>query len=384
MTKSIVTVRENHHKAFELLTSRREISRVEIAKELDVSLQTAMKIMQYFTDYGIAECIGEGNSSLGRKPQLYAFKPNSVYILACLHEGDTIRVGVLDATCKLLVEETEEIHGGMHEWLVEQPCGIAERLLKTLKEEGRGAKRILGAGLCLPGVVDDVRNEISFAPSFQLNSSYYIGDMLKVTEERLGVPVFVENDVNSAVYGEFRHTGSANLAFITLGAGAGMGMVLDGNLRRGPEFSAGEIGYMPIPDEFVPGQWRAAEELVGLEALRRRFGFERHFGITAMNPETRETMLNMISKVLAHIISSSAAMVNITEFVLGGLTVEALGDVLIKETQQKTDKISPFKVTIRAQSAPSPALIGAAQKVLDKRTGALMALDGQKTVGLSS
>jgi len=377
MSNSISAVRENYQKAFELLTSRQEISRVEISKELGVSLQTAMKIMQYFTDYGLAECVGEGNGNLGRKPQLYAFKPDSACIFAAVHEGNIVRVGVLDAACRLLAEETEEIHGGLYDWLVEQPCGIAERLLKGLAEQGRTARRRIGIGLSLPGVVDDVRNEISFAPSFALSSSYHVGDLIKETEERLGVPAYIENDVNSAVYGEFSCTGSANLAFISLGTGVGMGIVLDGKLRRGPAFSAGEIAFMPIADELTPGQWRGAEELVGLESLRRRFGFDRHFGISGMKDETREAMTGMISNVLAHIISAAAALVNIPEFVLGGLTVEILGDSLIEETRRKVNQLSPFNAVIRGQSVPSPALIGAAKKVLDMRIGALMALDSR-------
>jgi len=378
MNNTFSTVRENHQKAFELLTSRQEISRVEIAKALGVSLQTAMKIMQYFTDYGLAECIGEGSGSLGRKPQLYAFKPDSAYIFAAVHEGNIVRVGVLDAACRLLLEETEEIRGGLHDWLVEQPCSIAERLVQVLAEQGRTAKRRIGIGLCLPGVVDDVHNEISLAPSFALSSSYHVGDFIKETETRLGVPAYIENDVNAAVYGEFTNTGSADLAFISLGTGVGMGIVLDGKLRHGPSFSAGEIAFMPIADEFAPGQWRGAEELVGLESLRRRFGFDRHFGISGMKDETIIAMTSMISNVLAHIISAASALVNITEFVLGGLTVDILGDSLIEETRRKVNQLSPFNAVVRGQSVPSPALIGAAKKVLDMQIGALMALDSKE------
>jgi len=377
MSNLFSAVRENHQKAFELLISRKEISRVDIARELSVSLQTAMKIMQYFTDYELAECIGEGNGNLGRKPQLYAFKPDSAYIVAAVHEGDIVRVGVLDAACKVLAEQTQEIHSGMHDWLVKQPCDIAERLLRGLESEGRGAKRLIGAGLCLPGVVDDIKNEISFAPSFALSSSYYIGDLIKETKERLGAPVYIENDVNAAAYGEFFNTGAADLAYIFLGAGLGMGIVLDGNLRRGPGFSAGEIGYMPLADEFAGGQLREAEELIGLESLRRRFGLERHFGVSRMNPETKTAMTGMISNTLAQIIAATTALVNINEFVLGGLTIEILGDSLIQETQRKVKQLSPFTTTVRAKSIPSPALIGAAKKVLDMQIGSLMALDSK-------
>lgn len=377
MNNPVSAVKKGHRqKAFELLATQRKISRVEIARELHVSLQTAMKIMQYFTDFGLAEWMGEESAGqVGRKPQVYAFNPEAAHIIAVLHEGSIISVGILNLACELLAEETAEVRGGIHDLLVEQPCEIAERLIADLAEKGRTVTRLLGMGLCLPGVVDDVHQEISFAPSFALNTSYQIETLLTEAGARIGAPVYIENDVNAAVYGEFYCIKASDMAFISIGSNVGMGLVLDGKLRRGPSFTAGEIGLMPYGNEASPHLLRNIEEIIGLDALKKRFGFDRRFGLSEMIPEARAVMIDTISDVIANIIVTCSAMINISDFVLGGLTVELLGEEFFDAVQRKAGRLSPFGITVRHQSVTNPALIGGSRKVTDMRLDTLLALD---------
>ncbi len=73
-------------------------------------------------------------------------------------------------------------------------------------------------------------------------------DSLSVIGERFGVPVLVENNVNLAAVGE-RWAGVARgvstFAFIAIGAGVGMGIIIDDELVRGAHGAAGEIAYLP-------------------------------------------------------------------------------------------------------------------------------------------
>ena len=64
-----------------------------------------------------------------------------------------------------------------------------------------------------------------------------------------GVPVALANDVNGALYGEFRHgagRGCRNLVMIALGTGVGGGVIVDGELVPGSHCGAGEIGHMVL------------------------------------------------------------------------------------------------------------------------------------------
>src|SRR5262245_7895982 len=64
-------------------------------------------------------------------------------------------------------------------------------------------------------------------------------------EKRYGVPVFVERDASCGALGE-KWCGAAthmtDFVFLSLGTGVGAGLFLDGRLRRGAHFAAGEAG----------------------------------------------------------------------------------------------------------------------------------------------
>jgi glucokinase len=68
-------------------------------------------------------------------------------------------------------------------------------------------------------------------------------------EERVNLPVHIENDANAAAYGEWRAgaaKGASNMFAITLGTGVGMGIVLNKTLYRGSHYFAAEGGHIAI------------------------------------------------------------------------------------------------------------------------------------------
>jgi glucokinase len=67
--------------------------------------------------------------------------------------------------------------------------------------------------------------------------------------ERLGLPVFVDNDVNAALLAEHRSgaaRGARHAVMLTLGTGIGGGLLLDGRLYRGAAGGAGELGHIVV------------------------------------------------------------------------------------------------------------------------------------------
>jgi predicted NBD/HSP70 family sugar kinase len=81
-------------------------------------------------------------------------------------------------------------------------------------------------------------------------------DPLEVIRDRFDLPVLVDNNVNLAAVGEKWFglaRGVATMVFIAIGAGIGMGLIIDDELVRGAHGAAGEIGYLPlVGDPFDP------------------------------------------------------------------------------------------------------------------------------------
>jgi predicted NBD/HSP70 family sugar kinase len=108
--------------------------------------------------------------------------------------------------------------------------------------------RLLGVGMALPGRYAD-GGTTSLSP---LNlpgwQGFPVGHEL---EQRVKVPVLVENDATAAAIGERLHgvargLGSFVYLFLAGGGGIGAGMFLDGHLYKGSRNNAGEIGHIIV------------------------------------------------------------------------------------------------------------------------------------------
>ena len=77
-----------------------------------------------------------------------------------------------------------------------------------------------------------------------------------VMAERLGLPVFVDNDANTAMLAEWRFGAAAGVreaAMLTIGTGIGGGLVVGGVLQRGSQGAGAELGHMVVQADGPPG-----------------------------------------------------------------------------------------------------------------------------------
>jgi glucokinase len=146
-------------------------------------------------------------------------------------------------------------------------CG--ERLLVEA-DELEGEVRRIGVGS--PGAVDMVTGTIlGPCPNIPFWVGFHLRNRL---EERLNLPIFVDNDANCAAVAEHRFgagKGYKNVICLTIGTGIGGGLILNGRLYRGTDFSAGEIGHMVIPDSGEQaGKTHILESIVSAPAIVAR------------------------------------------------------------------------------------------------------------------
>ena len=126
------------------------------------------------------------------------------------------------------------------------PTACARDLVNALTDIVRSLGPVDAVGISTRGQVDG--NGVILYDNGPIAD--YTGTPLKaILEQELGVPVWVENDVNSAAWGEAclgAGKDSRDFLCLTYGTGIGGAIVLNGQLYRGANWSAGEFGSMQL------------------------------------------------------------------------------------------------------------------------------------------
>ncbi|MBR7676853.1 ROK family glucokinase, partial [Streptomyces daliensis] len=108
-------------------------------------------------------------------------------------------------------------------------------------------------GIGAPGYVDDKRATVLFTP----NLSWRHESLKDKVEQRIDLPVIIENDANAAAWGEYKFgvgTGHEDVVCITIGTGLGGGVITGGKLHRGRFGVAAEFGHIRmVPDGLLCG-----------------------------------------------------------------------------------------------------------------------------------
>jgi glucokinase len=120
--------------------------------------------------------------------------------------------------------------------------------VSDLVGELRQSYDIAAVGVGAAGFVDSNRSVVMFAA----NLAWRDEPLRAGLEERIGLPVVIENDANAAAWGEFTFGAGEDATdslLITVGTGVGGGIVLNGELHRGAFGVAAEIGHLRVvPD----------------------------------------------------------------------------------------------------------------------------------------
>jgi predicted NBD/HSP70 family sugar kinase len=130
-----------------------------------------------------------------------------------------------------------------------QPDQVVERLLlglKRLLEEARTSQSaVLGIGISVPGIVERSGGVSIFAP----NWGWHNVALLTVLKRHIDLPLFLDNPLKASALAELWFGAGRkvdNLLTLIIGTGVGAGIILNGNVYRGPTNSAGEWGHTPI------------------------------------------------------------------------------------------------------------------------------------------
>ncbi|ASY18679.1 glucokinase [Candidatus Planktophila versatilis] len=287
--------------------------------------------------------------------------------------GTKVLGGVVDETGAIISRARRDTpaEGG-----VALTQAIADVALELMKDS-----EIESVGVSVAGFISADRKTILATPNIKdwngVNLDYEL-------TSRIGLPVVIENDANSAAWGEFKFgagRGKENILMLTVGTGVGGGIVVNSNLHRGSFGIAAEIGHLRIvPNGLLCGcgaygcfeQYgsgtallRHAREAIQAHPDRANNILNRGDGsiegvkgsaITEAARDGDELALSIFEITGDYIgagIASLAVILDPETVVIGGGVIDA-GDILLNPIRTGMEKYMPF-----AGKHPHPQIVAA-------------------------
>ncbi len=153
--------------------------------------------------------------------------------------GTSVRAAVVDAHCQVVASRRA---------FTPRTVPDTEDVLSALIAELAAEHDVAAVGLAVAGFVTTDRQRVMFAPHLAWRNDPVPARL----SARVGLPVVMDHDVNSAAWAEYR-AGAAQdspvALLIALGTGIGAGLVVDGTIYRGAHGVAPELGHVVV----VPG-----------------------------------------------------------------------------------------------------------------------------------
>jgi glucokinase len=299
--------------------------------------------------------------------------------------GTKMAVGVVDAEQHIHYEGKESSIGRTEDELVED---LGEEL-----EEAKAARPdVLAAGLGIPATIDHDRGLAIHAVNLTITDV----PIRDVMQDRIGLPVFVDNDANVAALAEHLYgagRGAQNVIMLTIGTGIGGGLILGGEVFRGSTGAGAELGHIVIVEDGLPCQGncpnhgcvetyasgtaiaregKAAAEREPDSALGKALAEGPIVGKTVTELAIKGDPLaaEVVAEAGRHLGVALASLANICDpdvFVIGG-GVSAVGDLLLEPARQelRSRALPPMnKAPVKlAELGPEAGMIGAAAMAL--------------------
>jgi glucokinase-like ROK family protein len=244
-------------------------SRDVLSQQLAFSRTHANNVVAGLLDAGWLDKAGQRESSGGRRAETLGLH-RGLGVLLCADLGATsLEVAVLSLDLQVLARHGEaiDVRAG--------PGSVLSRMRALMREQlarcRRRARDVLAIGVGVPGPVDFATGQLVEPPLMPHWDSYSIRDDLRAEYD---APVWVDNDVNLMALAELWRCKRTlpNFLVIKVGTGIGCGVVCHGEVYRGANGSAGDVGHIcvdPAGPRCHCGNFGCVETMAGGPAIAR-------------------------------------------------------------------------------------------------------------------
>jgi N-acetylglucosamine repressor len=290
----------NRRIALNLVREHQPISRADLARRMKVRRGIISVLVTELISEGLIYEGVTGETARGRKPIFLHVKTQDRLVIAIDVRLSCTYIGMIDFGGQQRALETFPTVGSPTK-LIEDLADRVQRLLRTQD----AASYCKGIGLVVPGIVNHSNGRIVVAPALGWRDV----DVREGLSAATGLPVHVENAAKACALAQMwlgnregvrtPHT----FAYLSVSDGVGVGLVINGELVRGRNDTAGEFGHTPLSLDGPPcvcgatGCWETY--ISNVATLSRYFGRNLPASgskAASRTDETSFTIVDLISR----------------------------------------------------------------------------------------
>lgn len=318
-----------------LLREAGPCSKADLVRASGLSAPSVTNVVAHLALAGLVEPIGEGDSTGGRPPDILRFRAERGCVAGVEIRSDSLRFFLADL-------DGREI--GKAAVPLERPSSspplvckqIGEGVRELLSKLSQPEEQLLELVVGVPAIVNVQEGVVMALSALKDWSNVPLGAMLA---REFKCNVTIENDTNLAAQGEYYRgaaQGEKNFVFITIGQGVGAGIFVNGSIYRGSQWTAGEIGYLRVPnisrEHPTIHNYGKLEKLLGAPGILKSWQANRRgsrkylkvncaadvFDLAAAGNAEAKRLLKQRATLLADIVLDLALILNPSVILLGG------------------------------------------------------------------
>lgn len=340
-------------------------SRADIARSTGLTRVTVSDLVADLVAEGLVAEVGlRTDGRVGKPATIVAMRTDDLVVVAVdLTDDEVLRGAILTLVGDVVTRAERPLAGSTGEDALDLVEDLCRELLAAAD------RPVVGLGIASPGVIDP-DGVVVQAP----NRGWYQVPLAARLSARLGVSVHVANDANTRALAEFTYGDAAGqgVLVLTVGAGVGAGIVVDGALVRGRHQAAGEIGHVTVVDprdeQPLPcacGRTGCLETVLSVPALRRR--------TAGLDRESSDAALASAGRLLGMALAPVVSALDLAEVLLSGppeLLDGPLREAALETIRERTMPVIGSGLSLRLGSlGEDVALAGAAVLVLSGQLG---------------
>lgn len=297
------------------------VSRQELAAATGLSSATVGTLVGELLDLGVLVTGGFADSAGGRPRGLVSVAAGRGSLVGVDVAETYVHAELFDLNLRSSARADRALRPGAH-----APEHVAAVIADAVSAvlDGHAGGPVLGAGVCMPGLVDREGGISVYAPNWGWRQAVPLRELLAA---HLDVPLYVDNPLRASTVAELwfgAARGRDDAVVVNLGTGVGAGLALGGALHRGVTNGAGEWGHTTLVLDGRPchcGDRGCVEAYVGAPGIMRSLR-ELHPGSALLSPDDQTATITAIGRAASEGSAEALDVVRETARYLGAAVAD--------------------------------------------------------------